>query len=126
MAPWSLVQHYELWPTPLLDVTTSLRAATSFALGVAVRRDEGFVYVFALDDIEGDVMELDPRSRFAAVRLSAVCPPSTIRPHLQEGCWSAIRCSDAATSAPTSPLRWSTDWSLEHSLEGDRIELRIR
>jgi hypothetical protein len=29
---WSVIQHYGLWPTPLIDVTTSLRSAASFAM----------------------------------------------------------------------------------------------
>ncbi len=31
-AMWAVAQHYELWPTPLIDITPSLRIAASFAL----------------------------------------------------------------------------------------------
>jgi hypothetical protein len=85
VAPWSVIQHYELWPTPLLDLTTSLRVAASFALGIVEERDVGFLQVFALRRTVSDVMMISERSRFAAIRLSAVCPPETARPHLQEG-----------------------------------------
>lgn len=92
VAPWSVIQHYELWPTPLLDFTSSLRVAASFALGPDSeaarqnRRTEGYLYVNAFDAIAGDLMEdLDDHSGCAVLRLSAVCPPSAERPHLQDG-----------------------------------------
>lgn len=96
VAPWSIIQHYELWPTPLLDLTSSLRAAASFALGPAPpngwkqksapARTEAFLYVFAFDRVTSDVMEeLNQDSDIAVVRLSAMCPPDAPRPHLQEG-----------------------------------------
>lgn len=84
VAPWSVLQHYELWPTPLLDLTTSLRVAASFALGLPTSRKEGFLYVFALNEPKSDVMRLRVDTRDVAIRLSAVCPPDTLRPHLQE------------------------------------------
>jgi hypothetical protein len=31
-AVWAIAQHYELWPTPLIDITQNLRTAASFAL----------------------------------------------------------------------------------------------
>lgn len=85
VAPWAVVQHYELWPTPLVDLTTSLRVAATFALGVPDHHGSGYVYVFAMRGVVSDVMRISKQSRFAAVRLSAVCPPTTERPHLQEG-----------------------------------------
>ena len=85
VAPWSVLQHYELWPTPLLDLTMSLRVAASVALGLPDAHDEGFVYVFALEEPTSDVMLLGAETRSAAIRLSAVCPPDTLRPHLQQG-----------------------------------------
>jgi FRG domain len=85
VAPWSVIQHHELWPTPMLDLTTSPRVAASFALALPHPRREGFLYVFALPDPRSDVMRLRSTTREVAVRLSAVCPPETLRPHLQEG-----------------------------------------
>jgi FRG domain len=96
VAPWSVIQHYELWPTPMLDLTASLRVAASFALGLdrpaeapSVAR-QGFLYVFALETKPlSDVMSLATAAiglnRSETIRLSAVCPPATRRPHLQEG-----------------------------------------
>jgi hypothetical protein len=86
VAPWAVVQHYALWPTPLLDLTTSLRAAASFAFGLEADADAGFLYAFAIDRTAGDIMkELDPMTEDVVLRLSAVCPPKTARPHLQDG-----------------------------------------
>ena len=45
-AIWAVAQHYELWPTPLIDITPNLRAAASFAL--LNGRNEGELYVVAL------------------------------------------------------------------------------
>lgn len=85
VAPWSVIQHYELWPTPVIDLTSSLRVAASFALGLPVPRHEGFLYVYAPPSIASDLMELVRVPDPITYRLSAVCPPSARRPHLQEG-----------------------------------------
>ena len=42
---WSILQHYEVCSTPLLDVTHSLRVAASFALNNASK--DAYLYVFA-------------------------------------------------------------------------------
>lgn len=87
LAPWAVVQHYELWPTPVIDLTGSLRIAASFALGTTRGRRGGFLYVYDLPNIVGDLMSMyeiqipDP----VVYRLSSVCPPHMDRPHLQEG-----------------------------------------
>jgi FRG domain len=91
IAPWAVIQHYELWPTPLVDLTSSLRVAASFALGVPRGHREGYVYVYDVSGIVTDLMELTRQFGHHQVpepityRLSAVCPPSMDRPHLQEG-----------------------------------------
>jgi hypothetical protein len=43
---WAIAQHYELWPTPLIDITPNLRAAASFALWNG--RSEGNLYIVAI------------------------------------------------------------------------------
>jgi hypothetical protein len=85
VAPWAVIQHYGLWPTPLLDMTSSLRVAASFALGVPKIRQAGILYVFAVPRIVSDVMDSSASNNPLAVRLSSVCPPIASRPHLQEG-----------------------------------------
>ena len=59
-ARWAVIQHYELWPTPVLDFTTSLRVAASFAFGLGPCEEVGHLYVVAVRDIRGDLMELPP------------------------------------------------------------------
>lgn len=102
-ARWAVIAHYELWPTPLLDFTTSLRVAASFALHDN-KSGEGFVYLAGVTRLRSDLMdfkiptdaerkarvepELDKpeiRAGAVAMRLDAVCPPSALRPHLQSG-----------------------------------------
>ncbi|MGB8842527.1 MAG: FRG domain-containing protein [Aliidongia sp.] len=79
---WSILQHYEVCPTPLLDVSQSLRIAASFAsLG---NPDEAYLYVVAVPNISGAITA-HAESGLQIVRLSSVCPPSAMRPHIQEG-----------------------------------------
>ncbi|TNJ39599.1 FRG domain-containing protein [Phaeobacter sp. B1627] len=79
---WSILQHYEICETPLLDVTYSLRVAASFAS----LQDGGDGYVFALGvpNISGTITT-DMEAGLQVVRLSSVCPPQARRPHIQEG-----------------------------------------
>jgi hypothetical protein len=79
---WSILQHYEVCPTPLLDVTHSLRIAASFAsLGGS---DEAFLYVLAVPNLSGAITA-NAESGLQVIRLASVCPPAAIRPHIQEG-----------------------------------------
>lgn len=79
---WSILQHYEVCPTPLLDVTHSLRIAASFAsLGAA---DEAFLFVLGVPNLS-DAITASAEAGLQIVRLSSVCPPTALRPHLQEG-----------------------------------------
>ena len=79
---WSILQHYEVCATPLLDVTHSLRIAASFAsLEPAT---EAFVYVLAVPYLSGAVTA-NSESGLQIVRLASICPPAAIRPHIQEG-----------------------------------------
>jgi hypothetical protein len=81
-AAWAIAQHYELWPTPLIDITPSLRTAASFALWDGQK--EGFVYVVALPPSTNSVT-FDADQHVVLARLQAVCPPVAKRPHFQEG-----------------------------------------
>jgi len=87
MAPWAVIQHYELWPTPVLDFSGSLRIAASFALGgPGTLRSSAYLYVSAFRHVKSDPMTLHRVGPApVALRLSAVCPPSAERPHLQDG-----------------------------------------
>jgi hypothetical protein len=82
---WTILQHYEICPTPLLDVTQSLHVAASFAFVGAPEDDgESFLYVLALPQISGSVTVVSDQS-LQILRLSSVCPPTTLRPYFQEG-----------------------------------------
>lgn len=79
---WSILQHYEVCDTPLIDVTHSLRIAASFASENA--SDEAFVFVLGVPHISGAITA-SAEAGLQIVRLSSVCPPTALRPHIQEG-----------------------------------------
>lgn len=79
---WSLLQHYEICQTPLLDVTHSLRIAASFASFNA--KDNAYVFVLGVPNLSGSVTA-SAESGLQIIRLASVCPPQSLRPHIQEG-----------------------------------------
>lgn len=79
---WSILQHYEICKTPLLDVTQSLRIAASFASHNA--DGEAFVFVLGIPHISGAITA-SAEAGLQVVRLASVCPPTAVRPHIQEG-----------------------------------------
>lgn len=79
---WSILQHYEICETPLLDVSYSLRVAASFAS--QHDGDEGYVFALGVPNVSGTVTT-DMEAGLQIVRLSSVCPPQARRPHIQEG-----------------------------------------
>jgi hypothetical protein len=79
---WSILQHYKICPTPLLDVTQSLRIAASFASDKA--DSEAFIFVLGVPNLSGAI-SASADAGLQIIRLSSVCPPSALRPHIQEG-----------------------------------------
>lgn len=79
---WSLLQHYEICDTPLLDVTHSLRIAASFASDDD--STEAFLMVLGIPQISGGI-SASAEAELVAIRLASVCPPDAVRPHIQEG-----------------------------------------
>ena len=79
---WSILQHYEVCPTPLLDVTHSLRIAASFASDMADK--EAFIFVLGVPNLSGAITA-SAEAGLQIIRLSSVCPPAAVRPHIQEG-----------------------------------------
>lgn len=79
---WAILQHYEVCPTPLLDLTHSLRVACSFAT-LNNASEYGYVYVFGLPyttnrisyNLENDLLNM---------RLVNICPPNVLRPYFQD------------------------------------------
>lgn len=80
---WSILQHYEVCPTPLLDFTQSVRVACSFALLEKETR-EAFIYIFGLPYITNRV-SVNSEHELVNVRLLSICPPDALRPYFQEG-----------------------------------------
>jgi hypothetical protein len=86
-AQWAIIQHYGLWPTPLIDLTLNLRVAASFAFhGNNQENDDpsGHVFVVGMPDVSGSITH-DVRERVVLTRLQSACPPAAKRPHYQEG-----------------------------------------
>lgn len=93
---WAILQHYEVCDTPLLDVTQSLRIAASFAslqnpsgkseedILEDQTTQESFLYVLAVPNISGAVTS-SAFEEIQTLRLASLCPPTAMRPHLQEG-----------------------------------------
>ena len=81
IARWSIIQHYELCETPLLDVTNSLQVALSFALRES--RKEAYLFVVGVPQLNGSYsVSLDSGTQ--TISLSQICPPDALRPHFQE------------------------------------------
>jgi hypothetical protein len=79
---WSILQHYEVCDTPLLDVSQSLRIAASFASDHD--GDGGFVFALGVPNISGAITT-SMESEMQVIRLASVCHPQAHRPHIQEG-----------------------------------------
>lgn len=80
---WSIIQHYEIVRTPLLDVTHSLRVACSFATNGNTNQDV-FLYVIAVPYLNGCITTSADQG-IQSLRLLSICPPTAHRPHFQEG-----------------------------------------
>jgi hypothetical protein len=80
---WSILQHYEVVPTPLLDLTQSLRVACSFA---QLRSTESTccVHVLGLPYLTNR-LSINSEHDIVNVRLLSICPPAALRPYFQEG-----------------------------------------
>lgn len=78
---FALIQHYELMPTPLIDITQSLRVACSFALNDS---DDGYIYMIGLPYAHGSISHFIDQNMVLA-KLQHVCPANAERPRYQEG-----------------------------------------
>jgi hypothetical protein len=79
---WAILQHYEICKTPLLDVTQSLRIAASFASHNA--GSEAYLFVLGIPQVSGAITA-SAEAGLQVIRLASVCPPTAVRPHIQEG-----------------------------------------
>lgn len=80
---WSILQHYGVCDTPLLDLTQSLRVAATFAQ-LSNKAERGMVYVFGLPYTTNRIT-YNSEHDLAIVRLLSICPPLALRPYFQEG-----------------------------------------
>lgn len=80
---WSILQHYNVVPTPLLDVTHSLRVACSFAQLLSTDAT-CYVYVLGLPYTTNRI-SINSEEDVVNIRLLSICPPAAIRPYFQEG-----------------------------------------
>ena len=79
---WAILQHYEFCETPLLDVTSSLRVACSFALRKA--NENAILYVLGFPHTNGSISYYADEE-LLIVRLLSICPPNALRPYFQDG-----------------------------------------
>lgn len=80
---WSILQHYEVCPTPFIDLTQSLRVAASFAF-LFHEKDEPIVLVFALP-YPTHRITINSEYDLIIIRLLSICPPEALRPYYQDG-----------------------------------------
>ncbi len=80
---WSILQHYEVIATPLLDVTHSLRVACSFAQ-LASTDPTCYVYVLGFP-YPTNRISINSEEDLVNIRLLSICPPDALRPYFQEG-----------------------------------------
>lgn len=80
---WSLLQHYEVCDTPLLDITHSLHVACSFAFD-RNKEKTGIIYVLGMP-WQNDAIGYNSYEELINLKLMSVCPPQASRPYFQEG-----------------------------------------
>jgi hypothetical protein len=80
---WSILQHYEVCPTPYSDFTHSLRVACSFAM-LDNHDEDAFVFAFGLPYITNRI-SVNSEHDIVNIRLLSICPPGALRPYFQEG-----------------------------------------
>jgi hypothetical protein len=79
---WSILQHYEVCGTPLLDVTHSLRAAASFAFLSGTPK--AYLFIFGVPYPRGTIT-YSVEQELLTIKLISACPSDALRPHFQEG-----------------------------------------
>lgn len=80
---WALLQHYGICPTPLIDLTRSLRTACWFALHNADPSDSPVVYALGMPYMNGPLL-LNSNDGLFQMELSGLMPPQAERPYFQK------------------------------------------
>jgi len=78
---YALFQHYDILPTPFIDVTQSLRVAATFALRKSAT---GYVYVFGLPYPNQSISYFRDME-IVLMKLQNIVPAKALRPRFQEG-----------------------------------------
>jgi FRG domain-containing protein len=80
---WSILQHYEVTETPLIDITQSIRVACSFA---QLNNDQktAYIYIFGLPYYTNRI-SINSEQDLINIRLLSITPPKALRPYFQEG-----------------------------------------
>lgn len=78
---YALFQHYDILPTPLIDITQSLRVAATFALR---KSTTGYLYVFGLPYPNQSISYYSDLG-IVLIKLQNVVQINAIRPRYQEG-----------------------------------------
>lgn len=80
---YSILQHYEVCKTPLLDLTQSIKVACSFAI-LNNEKNIGYIYVLGLPYINGRI-SVDSEEYITNIRLLSISSSVAKRPFFQEG-----------------------------------------
>jgi hypothetical protein len=80
---WSILQHYGVCSTPLIDLTHSIRVACSFAQFES-RDSTAYVFAFGLPYATNRI-SINSEHNIVLVRLLSICPPDALRPYFQDG-----------------------------------------
>ena len=80
---YSILQHYEVCKTPLLDLTQSIKVACSFAI-LDNKDKTGHIYVLGMPYVNGRI-SVDSEDYITNVRLLSISSSSSKRPFFQEG-----------------------------------------
>ncbi|WP_054722330.1 FRG domain-containing protein, partial [Marinifilum fragile] len=78
---YSLFQHYEILPTPFIDITQSLRVAATFALR---KSQTGYLYVFGLPYPNQSISYYSDLG-IVLIKLQNIIQTNALRPRYQEG-----------------------------------------
>lgn len=93
-ALWAILQHYQVVPTPLLDLTSSLNVALHFAFSGKQTKKRGALYVIGVPEHIAPI-HFDYTNELVLVRLSSIVSPLALRPHFQSayflGTWPFTR-----------------------------------
>ena len=80
---YSILQHYMVCRTPLLDLTQSIRVACSFAQ-LFTSKNYAFIYVIGLPYITNRI-SINSEHDIVNIRLLSISPPDALRPYFQDG-----------------------------------------